>query len=74
MQNIRSVDSSFLVVLSSGGIVGSSYVIVSAAKWAMMCVSGNGPECGLQFLYQSISWEKSMVIVYESFLATMRAQ
>ena len=74
MQNIRSVDSSFLVMLSSGGIVGSSYVIVSAAKWAMMCVSGNGPECGLQFLYQSISWEKSMVIVYESFLAAMRAQ
>jgi hypothetical protein len=40
------VDGSFLVVLSSGGIVGSSYVIVSAAKWAMTCVSGNGPVCG----------------------------
>ena len=47
MQNIRSVDNSFLVILSSGGIVGLSYVMVSAAKWTMMCVSGNGPVYGL---------------------------
>ena len=32
IQNIRSVNNSFLVVLSSGGIVGSSYMMVSAAK------------------------------------------
>ena len=29
------------------GVVGSSYVIVSAAKWAMTCVSGNGPMSGV---------------------------
>ena len=28
------------------GVVGSSYVMVSAAKWARTCVSGNGPVCG----------------------------
>ena len=28
------------------GFVGSSYVMVSAAKWAIVCVSGNGPLCG----------------------------
>ena len=32
MQRICSVEGSFLGMLSSGGIVGSSYVIVSAAK------------------------------------------
>jgi hypothetical protein len=26
--------------------VGSSYVMVSAVKWARTCVSGNGPVCG----------------------------
>jgi hypothetical protein len=29
--------------LSLGGIIGSSYIMVFAAKWAMMCVSRNGP-------------------------------
>ena len=29
------------------GFIGSSYVIVSAAKWAMTCVSGNGPVYGV---------------------------
>jgi hypothetical protein len=57
------VDGSFLVVLSSGGIVGSSYVIVSAAKWAMICVSGNGPVCGFEFWYQSVSGDIIIVIV-----------
>ena len=28
------------------GFVGSSYVMVSAVKWARTCVSGNGPVCG----------------------------
>jgi len=74
MQNICSVDGYFLVILSSGGIVGSSYVIVSAAKWAMTCVSGNGPMYGLKFLYQSTSGDMSIVTEYGSFLAAMRAQ
>ena len=47
IQNIHSVDASFLVILSWGGIVGSSYMMVSAAKWAMMCVSRIGPVYGL---------------------------
>ena len=68
------VDGSFLVRLSSGGIVGSSYMIVSAAKWAMTCVSGNGPVCRLEFWYQSVSGDISIVIVYGSFWAAMRAQ
>ena len=29
------------------GVVGSSYMIVSAAKCAMTCVSGNGPTSGV---------------------------
>ena len=74
MQNICSVESSFLGMLSSGSIVGSSYVIVSAAKWAIICVSGNGPECGLKFWYQFVSGEMSIVIVPGSFLAARRAQ
>jgi hypothetical protein len=28
------------------GVVGSSYVMVSAVKWARTCVSRNGPVCG----------------------------
>ena len=72
--NICSVESSFLGVLSSGGIVGSSYVIVSAANWAMTCVSGNGPEYGLGFWYQLVSGEISIVMVCESFSAARRAQ
>ena len=54
MQNICSVESSILGMLSSSGIVGSSYVIVSTTKWAMICVSGNGPELGLKFWYQFV--------------------
>ena len=57
----------FLILLSSGGIVGSSYVIVSAAKWTMTCVSGNGPMYEFKFLYQSPSRDMSIVIVYGSF-------
>ena len=74
IQSICSVESSFLCMLSFGGIVGSSYVIVSAAKWAIICVCGNGPECGLKFWYQLVSGEMSIVIVHGSFLAARRAQ
>ena len=73
IQNIRSVDISFFVILSSGGIVGSLYMMVSAAKWAMMCVFMNGPVYGLKLWYQSISFEISKVIVSGSFLVAMRA-
>ena len=36
---------------TSWGIVGSSYVIISVAKWMMMCVSENGPVYGSKFWY-----------------------
>ena len=73
MHSIFSVESSFLGVLSSGGIVGSSYVMVSAAKWAMICVFGNGSKCGLKFWYQPISGEMSIATVLGFFLAATRA-
>ena len=62
MQSICRVDSSFLGVFNSGGMVGSSYVIVSTAKCAMMCVSGNGPAYGLKFWYQFVSGDMSITI------------
>ena len=74
MQSICSAEGSFLGMLSSGGIVGSSYVIVSAAKWAIMCVSGNGPLYGLKFWYQFVSGEMIMVILCGLSLAARRAQ
>ena len=33
---------------NSGGIVGSSYVMVLALKWAITCESGKGPSWGLR--------------------------
>ena len=74
MQNICSVESSFLGMLSSGGIVGSSYVMVSAAKWAIICVSGNRSECRVKFWYQFVSGEMSIVMVFGSFLEARWAQ
>jgi hypothetical protein len=55
-------------------MVGFSCVIVFAAKWAIICVYGNGLECGLKFWYQFVSDEMSIVMVLGSFLATSRAQ
>ena len=46
MHRILIVSGSVLVISLSWGIVGSSYVIVSAANWVMTCVSGNGPVYG----------------------------
>jgi hypothetical protein len=74
MQSICSVESSFLGILSFGGMVGSSYVIVLAAKWAIICVSGNGPVYGLKFWYQFVSGEMSIVMELGSLLAARRAQ
>jgi hypothetical protein len=34
-------------ICNSGGIVGSSYVMVSALKWVMTCESGKGPSWGV---------------------------
>jgi hypothetical protein len=74
MHSVCSVESSFLGILSSDGMVGSSYVMVSAAKWAIICVYGNGPECGLKFWYQFVSGEMSIVMELGSLLAAIRAQ
>ena len=74
MQNICIEEGSFLGMLSYGGIVGSSYVMVSAAKWAIICVSGYGLACGLEFWYQLVSGDIIIVTVFGSILAARRAQ
>ena len=56
------------------GVVGSSYVIVSAAKRTMTCVSGNGPIVGVIFWYQLISGITIIVTVVGSYLADSMAQ
>lgn len=61
-------------LFSSGGIVGSAYVMVSAVKWAITCVSGNGPVCGEKLLYQFISGMVIIVMLFGSFLAASLAQ
>lgn len=58
----------------SWGVVGSSYVIVSAAKWIMTCEYENGPLYGTLFWYELVSGMVSMVMVDGSCLAVSRAQ
>ena len=48
--------------------------MVSAAKWAIICVSGNGLECGLKFWYQFLSGDMSIMMVLGSLLVARRAQ
>ena len=43
------VDGSICGLFSFGGIVGSSYVIVSIGMYAITCVSRNGPIYGMRF-------------------------
>ena len=50
-----------LFMFSEG--VGLSYVMVSAEKWVMTCVSRNGPLYGDRFWYQLMSGIISKVIV-----------
>ena len=40
-----------VLILNYDGIVGYSYVIVSASKCVMMCESMNGPLCVCVFLF-----------------------
>ena len=54
--------------------MGSSYVMVSAVNWAIVCISENGPVYGLKFWYQLVSGEMSIVIVFGSFFAARWAQ
>ena len=55
-------------------VFGSSYVIVSAAKWAITCESGNGPSYGVLLWYQSLSGTTIIVDVVGSCLAASLAQ
>lgn len=49
-------------------------MIVSAVKWAITCVSGDGPWCGDVFWYHLVSGITNKVIVDGSCLAASLAQ
>ena len=55
------------------GIVGSSYVIVSAAKWVMTYVSGNGPVYGEKSWYQFMFGITTIVMLFGSSLVASLA-
>ena len=61
-------------IRSSSGIVGSSYIMVSALKCVMTCEYGKGPSWGLVLWYQLGSIVISIVIVSGIFLAASLAQ
>ena len=65
---------SIFSLCSSCGIVGSSYMIVSAAKWVMTCVFGNSPVHGERSWYQFIFGITTIVMLFGSFLAASLAQ
>ena len=58
----------------SGFIVGWSYVIVSAAKCIITCVSGNGLSSGVRSWYQLLSGIVRIVMVSGSCFAANLAQ
>ena len=64
----------YVVYEISKGIVGSSYVMVSAAKWAITCVSGKWSNMWGKFWYQLMSGITSIVMVFGSFFAASLAQ
>lgn len=55
-------------------MVGSSYVIVSAAKCAKTCVSGNSVEYGVGLWNHCLSGMTTMVVALWSCCAANRAQ
>ena len=61
-------------ICDSGGIVGSSYVMVSALKCVMTCKSEKGPLWGSRLWYQLGSIVMKIIIVSGSFLAASLAQ
>ena len=65
---------SFRVLLGTNGIVGSSYVMVFAAKCIMACVSGKGPLYGDRLWYQLVSGIAKMVTVSGSCFDASLAQ
>ena len=74
MQYMCIVDVSILGLLLDGGALGSSHLMVSAAKRAITWVSGNGPVSGIWFWYQFVSGMTNSVMVFESFLAASLTQ
>jgi hypothetical protein len=61
-------------LFSSGGMVGSVYVMVSGGKCMMTCVSSNIVLCGASFVVHSSSGMVRMVIVAWFSLAARWAQ
>jgi hypothetical protein len=51
-------------LLSSGGMVGSLYVIVHGGKWMLTCVSSKLVLYGVSFVVHSSSGMVSMIIVF----------
>jgi hypothetical protein len=50
-------------LFSSGGMVGSEYIMVSGGKWMMTCVSSNNVLYGVLFVVHSSSGIVRIVIV-----------
>jgi hypothetical protein len=61
-------------LLSSGGIVGSLYVMVPGGKWMLTCVSSNLVLYGMSFVVHSLSRMVRIVIVFWFACAASRAQ
>jgi hypothetical protein len=51
-------------LLSSGGMVGSLYIMVSGGKWMLTCVSSNLVLYGVSFVVHSSSGMVRIVIVF----------
>jgi hypothetical protein len=73
MHNIRiASDSVRGSLFSSGGTVGSRYVMMFGGKWMMTCVSSNVVLYGVLFMVQSSSSMVRIVIVsWFSFAASL---
>ena len=75
MHNIRMAQLSILgSIRNYGGIVGSSYMMVSSLKCVITCESRKGPSWGLRLCYQFGSVITSIAIVSELFLVASLAQ
>ena len=65
MQSILMDDVSLRgSLLSSGGMVGFLYVMVSGGKWMLTCVPSNLVLYGVSFVVHSSSGMANMVIVF----------
>lgn len=71
---MMDIASGSVVGLYFCGGAGISYVMESAVKWVIICVSGKGPIYGVGFWYQFGSGVTIMVIVFGSCLAANLAQ